>query len=142
MQIGHFNANMWRQGLSKNSTCDCRADQQDGKSHHHGVPPILSTKWSPWLDRYWCRCSNSWVDTKQVPRDLIISFGYIRFHLQEESCNYLYMYDRPTSKKVPSGNGLKHCAQLWKKVTWYHVKQRTKMRAFYDSNWDSDALIY
>ena len=25
--------------------------QADSKSHHHRVPPLSSTKWSPWLDR-------------------------------------------------------------------------------------------
>ena len=65
-----------------------------GKSHHHRVPPLSSTKWSPWLDWCWCRCSNSWVPPQQVPRDLtILLFCFVFvclfvfwfwFHTQEE----------------------------------------------------------
>ena len=66
-------------GLSKSPACYCGADS---KSHHHGMPPVRtpipSTKWSPWLEWCWCRCSNSWVATKQFSRDLTISFGYYK----------------------------------------------------------------
>ena len=63
-------------GPIQESSLRLRSRPADSKSHHHGVSPsILSTKWSPWLDWCWCRCSNSWVATKQVPRDLTISFG-------------------------------------------------------------------
>ena len=44
--------------------------------------PIPSTKWSPWLDWCWFRFSNSWVATKQVPRDLFLLV--IGFHTKEE----------------------------------------------------------
>ena len=38
--------------------------------------------WSPWLDWCWCKCSNSWVATKQVPRNLFLLV--VRFHTEEE----------------------------------------------------------
>ena len=58
------------------------AEQTANHMHHHGMPPVRtpipSTKWSPWLEWCWCRCSNSWVATKQFSRDLTISFGYYK----------------------------------------------------------------
>ena len=50
--VGGFNADMWRWGLSKSLW----SRPADSKSHHHRVPPLSSTKWSPWLDWCWCRC--------------------------------------------------------------------------------------
>ena len=75
--VGRFNADMWRWGLSKSPACDCRADQQTAnhiitECSLYRPPNGLHA----WLDWCWCRCSNSWVNTKQVPRDLTISFGF------------------------------------------------------------------
>ena len=80
--VGRFNADMWRWGLSKSPASDCRADHAaDSKSHHHGVPPIPYIKWSPWLDWCWCRYSNWWVATKQVPGDPTVFFFFFFFWL-------------------------------------------------------------
>ena len=38
--------------------------------------PLSSTKWSPWLNWCWCRCSNSWVASQQVPRDPFFFFFF------------------------------------------------------------------
>ena len=62
-----------------------RSRPANSKSHHHGVPPIPSIKWSPRLDWCRCRCSNSWVATKQVPRDLTISFDYKVSHARRRT---------------------------------------------------------
>ena len=50
----------------------------------------------PWLDWCWCRCSNSWVATKQVPRDLTVSFGCKVSHARRRLGNYseLVRFDR------------------------------------------------
>ena len=78
LELGRFNADMWRWGLSKSPACDCGADQQ---TTNHIITECLlyrPPKWSAWLYWCWCRCrcSNSWMATKQVPRDLTVSFGY------------------------------------------------------------------
>ena len=67
--------------LIQESSLQLRCRSADRKSHHHWVPPLPSTKWSPWLDWCWCRCSNLWVATiKQVP-PVFISFVYLVSHV-------------------------------------------------------------
>ena len=77
-------------GAYPSPACDCGADQQT-------VPPLSSPKWSPWLDWCWCRCSNSWVASQQVPRNLTISFGYLvsraRRKRRSESMGHIYGVD-------------------------------------------------
>ena len=47
------------------------------------ITPLSSTnKWSLWLDWCWCRRSNSWVASQQVPRHLFRLV--IWFHSQEK----------------------------------------------------------
>ena len=48
--VRRFNANMWRWGSIQESSLQLWSRPADSKSHHHRVPPLSSTKWSPWLD--------------------------------------------------------------------------------------------
>ena len=60
--------------------------------------PSIVHQWSPWLDWCWCRYSNSWVASQQVPRYLTISFVFVfcfsharRFDYTDTSIGYMCM---------------------------------------------------
>ena len=74
-----INADMWRWDFFKSPACNCGADQQT-VNHIITECPLYRPPWFPRLNWCWCRCSNSWVATKQVPRDLTISFSYLVSH--------------------------------------------------------------
>ena len=56
--VGRFNADV-EMGPIQESSLWLWSRPADSKSLHHGVPPVPSTKRSPWFDWCWCRCSNS-----------------------------------------------------------------------------------
>ena len=80
-KVGRFNANMCRWGLSKSPACDCGADF---KSYHHGVPSILSTKWSPWLKG--SRMGHSVVSLWCVTLLINARFRFFFFHFRISNC--------------------------------------------------------
>ena len=88
--------------------------QKTKKKHNHQVPPLLSTKWSPWLD--WCRCSSSWMASQQVPRDLNISFGYLISHARRR---------RRRRRSVPSTTYHKISPQF---MEWWVVSRKKKKK--------------
>ena len=88
-----FNADMWRRGLSKSPACNCGADRQTANYIITEYSPLSSTNWSPWFDWCWCRCSNSWLASQQVPRDLSISFDYMVSHARRRRRYHMISYD-------------------------------------------------